>query len=276
MDTPFDPTLADDIKQLLTEVPPPIRAVFASGKVEAVAKNLMQKNQLHIDQGAIVEREIILLLLGLKSPGEFTQTLALEANLNQQTVSGIVQDVNTQIFIPLRDEMMVGAKTTQQPVRPVAPPPSRSKPVVPAPAQPTSHFHLENKLPPPVPPTPKAPPPSSSRIAPLPPKFVLPRPTVTSREGGPSANPALREVLSVVTKKQEPMESNKLLEDHEEPHLDVSDKVQGVSLPGTEPPIPVPLTPYPSYSASSPPVSPKASPVQSYTTDPYRELIDGN
>ena len=67
MNTLPDLTLADDIKQLLTEVPPPIRAFFASGKVEIVAKNLMQKNQLHIDQGAIVEREIILLLLGLKT-----------------------------------------------------------------------------------------------------------------------------------------------------------------------------------------------------------------
>src|SRR3989344_7339370 len=101
MDTPFDPTLEDDIKQVLAEVPPQIRALFASGKVEVVAKNLMQKYQLHIDQGAIVEREIILLTLGLKDPTEFAQALAEEAHLDQQTINGIVQDVNEQIFVPL-------------------------------------------------------------------------------------------------------------------------------------------------------------------------------
>ena len=122
MDTPFDPTLEDDIKQVLAEVPPQIRALFASGKVENVAKNLMQKNQLHIDQGAIVEREIILLTLGLKDPTEFAQALAEEAHLDQQTINGIVQDVNEQIFVPLREEMQKGGGTQQQPAKPIVPP----------------------------------------------------------------------------------------------------------------------------------------------------------
>ncbi|MDP2665558.1 MAG: hypothetical protein Q8P23_02875, partial [bacterium] len=162
MDAPFDPTLESDIRELMKDVPPPVRAFFASGKVETIAKSLMLKNQLHLDQGAVVEREIIFLLLGLKSPDEFNQALATEANLNQQTIASIVQDVNTQIFSPLREEMRkgveaLGKKPPQIPaVMPVRQPttaPAMPRPmsVLPAPAagasQPTSHFHLENKLP---------------------------------------------------------------------------------------------------------------------------------
>src|SRR3989338_8306764 len=145
MNATFDPTLENDIKELMKEVPAPIRAFFASGKVEVVAKNLMQKYQLHIDQGAVVEREIILLLLGLKDPAEFTKALAEEAKLDQQTVNGIVQDINTQIFIPLREEEMKGGGMKTSPAIGI---PQVIKPAAPS-GTPPSHFHLQNKIAPP-------------------------------------------------------------------------------------------------------------------------------
>jgi len=158
MDTFSSPTLNDDLKQVLAEVPPPIRAFIASGKVQVIAKNLMQKNQLHIDQGAIIGRELILLLLGINTPSEFTQALTEEAKLAQQTVSSIMQDVNTQIFIPLREQMRSsGSQASASPQRPPAPPvPVPSRPVVASgvvrpPPQSPRYFHLENKLPAPRP-----------------------------------------------------------------------------------------------------------------------------
>src|SRR3989338_11640544 len=115
MNTTVDSALENYIKELMKEVPPMIRAVFASGRVEVVAKSLMQKYKLHIDQGAIVEREIILLLLGLKGPDEFTKTIAEEGRLDQTTVNGVVQDLNQKIFVPLREEMRKGPPTELKP-----------------------------------------------------------------------------------------------------------------------------------------------------------------
>ena len=234
MNTPFDPTLENDIRELMKEVPAPIRAFFASGKVEIVAKNLMQKYKLHIDQGAVVEREIILLLLGLKSPDEFTKTLAEEAKLDQQTINNIVKDVNEQIFVPLREEMQKGP-APQAPAKPAAPASSETSQgtarekvmplntvIIPANPQMPSHqaqtfasmlkysppqkyFNLQNKIPPPA-----------------------------------------------TTK---PMDSSKLLEDHEEPHIEFGKTVPPpANLPGAMPP-PLPL-------------------VKPYSSDPYREPID--
>lgn len=218
MDTPFDPTLENDIKQLLTEVPPPIRAFFASGKVETIAKNLMRKNKLHIDQGAVVEREIILLLLGLKDPAEFVKILSEEAKLDAQTVNSIVQDINTQIFIPLREEEMKSGGITA--VEPVNPAPPR---------------HIINKI-------------------------------------------------------QNPVVGEKLLEDHEEPHIEFAKApmTSPVSRP-TPPPFsprpimmppapPRPVTPpsnLPGAMPSAPPQPPRpVAPVKPYSSDPYREPID--
>ena len=208
MNIPFDSTLESDIKELLKEVPPPIRAFFASGKVETIAKNLMQKNKLHIDQGAVVEREIILLLLGLKDPAEFTKALAEEAKLDQQTVNGIVQDINTQIFIPLREEEMKSGEMKTSPAIGI---PQVRKPAAPS-GMPSSHFHLQDKIAPPL------------------------RPIQQPRPASP-APPV-------------PMNGRKLLEDHEEPHIEFKGAIY-------HPPIPKPIVP-----------------ITPYSSDPYREPLE--
>jgi len=262
MDTQQPPTSDKDLQAIVSQLPVAVQEFFASGKSEIIARNLTQKYQLHIDQGAIVEREIILLLLGLKNPTEFSQAIAQEARLNQQTINGIVQDVNVQIFMPLREEMM------RKPVIGAIPAPSAA-PV--GNAQPEKYFHLENKIPAPPKPVPPVvkpplaaqpstlaqaignalnakpkvvqPRPPFSNSAPLPPKFASLRPAIAPSVGGP----------------------NKLLEDHEEPHIEFN-KVQPpppVNLPGAMPPVPVPPAP-----------AAPIAPIKSYATDPYREPID--
>jgi hypothetical protein len=71
----------------------------------------MTKYNLRIDQSGVLEREIMLLLMGVENPNEFTQALVEEAKLDQQTVNNIVQDINDQIFIPLRKEEEKGIES---------------------------------------------------------------------------------------------------------------------------------------------------------------------
>lgn len=215
MDTKQETTFDQDLSTIVAQLPAPIRTFFASGKVEIVAKNLMQKYQFHIDQGAIVEREIIMLLLGLKNPTEFTEALAEEAKLTKIVINGIVQDVNNQIFVPLRKEEEKGGMAATE-VRPSTeiPKVEPQRPVpVPTPpssiSQPASHFKLENKipLPRPVPQLQKNVPPLIVSKGVLPPKVFLPRPATLGE--------VVRSVLAV----PKPIENSKLLEDHEEPHI---------------------------------------------------------
>lgn len=256
MNTPFDPTLESDIKELMKEVPPQVKAVFVSGKIETVAKNLMQKYKFHIDQGAVVEREIILLLLGLKNPNEFIKTLAEEAKLDQQIINNVVRDVNEQIFVPLREEM-----------KKAPPAPAVPKPPMPVPPQARQQSDLRSVLA----------------------SITVPRDgRLTSLNPAPSIQPP----------------ASRLLEDHEEPHIEfqkpvVSDKVQGASppanLPGAiyHPSLNNPrATPSDSDALgsglsgdrsaeqnglASPPSPPKPippTPLKPYSDDPYREPVD--
>ena len=141
---PQEPTLDDSIKQVMQILPPPIRRYLSQGKYSLVAKNLMDRYGLHVDQGGILEREIMLLLMGIENQDEFAQALTEEANLDGKIVDDIMQDINTQIFVPLQEEMRKGAEipgVVPEPPVPV-PPPNNSET--------TGYFHLENKIPPPA------------------------------------------------------------------------------------------------------------------------------
>lgn len=270
MDTPFDPILESDIKELMKEVPPPIRAFFVSGKVEVVAKNLMQKNQLHVDQGAVVEREIILLLLGLKNPAEFTKALAEEARLDQKTIDSIVQDINTQIFVPLREEeMKSGTGNVQQSVKstePTKPPASpgatqgTARPATPVPVRQVSM------------PTPKyyEPPPQSPKYL-----YSSEDKIISSRPAQPPilprvTPPPLKTTESVAPRV--PMAGNKLLEDHEESHIEFTPSPKVTEDTAKKEPVPPPA-PAPQSSPQQPQPRP-AAPAKPYSADPYREPLD--
>lgn len=280
-------------------LPPPIRHYLGQGKYSAVANQLMIKYGLHIDQGGILEREIMLLLMGIDNPDEFTKTLAEEAKLDQQTVNRIVQDVNAQIFVPLREEMRKGPQPQAAPASPRPSPEATA-----GTAKATQGTAREGVLQP--------------RTTIIPANPNLPRPAVASGVDGPHPAQTLASVPRYVPPKKyfnlqnkipPPAGSQtsamregsltstgqKLLEDHEEPHIDISEKVQVVSQPAVqrkvyEPPpnlpgviqsAPIPEPPHAPSEATQgtapPPLPPKpkqAVPVVPYSSDPYREPID--
>ncbi len=270
----------DSLKQVMQTLPPVVRAYIVQGKYTRVAKGLMSKYGLRIDQGGILERELMLLLMGIETPAEFMQALAEELKLSPQVVASIAQDVNTQIFMPLRAEEMKSGALVPGAVAQRAPEVRKPE------GRPGKYFHLENKIPtaasstgstPPV--VRPAPPtltiarpvmPMPEHIAPLPPKMVLPR--------------------SVALPAHSQMDASKLLEDHEEPHIELN------KIPA-QPPVPrapsapiapaVPsaprFAPPPNLPGAMPPIAPTppltprpvaSTPVKLYSADPYREPID--
>lgn len=253
-------TLEESIKQILPTLPLPIQKFFEQRKLGETARLFMERYALHIDQGTVLERELMLVLLGLEGPDEFAEALYKELPVSKQTVLDIIADLNREVFVPLREEMR---KATGGPPRPAAT--RQPEGVIEPPPQSPSYFHLENKLPltrPALGPlnTGRQPAPSP---APLPPRPPAPR--ADASVGSPTHQMASGQPAS------------KLLEDHEEPHIEIRDKVQGASTPIIPPSVSAPLKP--SNLPLTPPQNlpdalPPPAPVKSYSTDPYREPID--
>ncbi len=157
MDQQREPTFEESIKEVMQTLPPPIRNYLSQGKYSIVAKNLMRKYSLHIDQGGVLEREIMLLLMGIENPDEFAASLKSDATLSEDVVRNIMTDVNQEIFVPLQKEMRNAGSGAQE-ERSAAPRASVPSYV----------------------PSPSARAPVSSIGAPLPPKMAMPQPKATS------------------------------------------------------------------------------------------------
>ncbi len=124
--TQNEPTLDESLAQVMQTLPPVIRKYLAEERYTPIARELMAKYQLRLDQGGILEREIMLLLMGIETPDEFMKALGNEAHLSADTVKRVTNDVNEMIFIPLR------AKEERQGMMP-APEPVAPSPIVSAP-----------------------------------------------------------------------------------------------------------------------------------------------
>ncbi len=138
-DEPKELTLEESLELLLRQLPPAVRQVFIGDTIPQVVQVLMRKYGMHVDQGAVLEREIIQLLLGVKDPDEFASSLSEEARFTTDTVNAIANDVNDLIFVPIRKKEMQQTKTSEPlrvaQARPAAQAPNYAPPAPPVPPQ---------------------------------------------------------------------------------------------------------------------------------------------
>lgn len=141
-----EPTLEESLKEVMQTLPAPVQKYLSSGQYSIVAQRLMQTYGLRIDQAGVLERQIMLLLMGIDTPEEFSQTLRTDAQLTEDMVKSVIGDVNQLIFVPLQAQMHGES--------------------------PAGGMMKSTQLAPQAPST--APQAASSDIAPLPPKHALP------------------------------------------------------------------------------------------------------
>lgn len=266
----------DQVLAAYNAAPDFIRAAFNSEATNQTVVDLQKKLELHIDKAGILAKEVGYLLLGLSNPAKFASRLK-NSGFSDVAIAEISRVLNEKVFSPIRKEeekQGTGAKQTSEAS------PAQSQSAVPVPARPVTPVATPRPIAPPSP-----------HIAPLPPKTTMPM------KGSPLGE-TLRSIMA-----PKPLDPAKLLEDHEEPHIEFkpeapkpaipvapkeSTPVASVSMPpqpkSPTPPAPESVIPpmpkfpqTPSMPQVVPPVPPKTPPVPpitSYSSDPYREPID--
>ena len=244
METPQQTlTLDESVAQVMQTLPLPIRQYLSQGKYTMVAKGLMSKYSLRIDQGGVLEREIMLLLMGIENPDEFAASLKSDAALSEDTVRSIMTDINQEIFIPLQKEMRE-ARTGESNMVSSAPAPVLPHVNAPAQSQP--------------PPTLRAP--ISSVTAPLPPKMTMP---------DQNSAPAPRQAFTPEQEQRARL-------------LNIAPRASASPTADAPVPLPLRTTPAtqtpPGASRierpAPPPLSQPVAPAKPYSTAPYREPIE--
>ncbi len=155
-----------------------------------------KKHKLTIEEIGFAAEEIAYIILGLLSPGDFIKSLAERLNLEEDEINPLGQDINQQIFLPLREalkkahQIEIAVETpksaepvaTKTPPAPITPPPAASATVIPQEevekikeefkrrpfVQPVPAEKFSQTPPPPAPPRPIEPPSKMPAPAPKP------------------------------------------------------------------------------------------------------------
>lgn len=294
-----DLSLDDQIEILMEDLPEPIQAFLRGPERDATSTRLSQKYNLHADQAGAFERAYLYMLLGVNSPDEFTQDLK-DAGLPPDTIRGLTNDVNEQVFKKLRDQELTPSSTEaaaytepQRPVVPVmqvgtpTPPPQvvpeLVAPVAPAP-EPARVSHLINL----IRPENKESSPAQQTVTEPSYQAPYPAPAPAPRPFTPTVEPEMRTMASDMQALQHPEAIHSASQPQNLPEIPSVSTMSAVSAMSTMPNIPHPSqvsaarsfqtasVPYTSVPTASQPASETYSapkPLTDYSKDPYREPI---
>lgn len=101
----MEKTLDDTIKEGLAELPPYIKTAIQEVRPTEKMRLIGESNRLHIDQQTVMEREVMLAMLGLIEGSDFVDVLSKEGGVDTATAQKIATDISNQIFIPIRNAM---------------------------------------------------------------------------------------------------------------------------------------------------------------------------
>ena len=95
----------EQLKVAYNKVPENIRAVISSEDTDEKIFDISQKYDLHIDVTGGLGKLTLMVMIGLLKPQEFIPELTKRLKLDQETANKVAQEVNEQIFKPIRDSL---------------------------------------------------------------------------------------------------------------------------------------------------------------------------
>ncbi len=86
-------------------MPPRVREALLHIDSSKYVQALAAKHQLRVDQGGVLEEEVMLIMLGLESPSTFMNNLIRQGHIPPSTASAIVTDINKDVFEKIRHDL---------------------------------------------------------------------------------------------------------------------------------------------------------------------------
>src|SRR3990167_1025942 len=139
------------IKEKFEKLPKNLKAAIIAvdyrEKITRVGKNF----QLNTDKIVALENEITFVMTGLEHPSKFIGNIAKALNLPEEKARAIAEDINTEIFRPVRESLkkIHGITSDQQPTTSNPQPITQTTPVIPAIPKPPSPIVPKPPIPPP-------------------------------------------------------------------------------------------------------------------------------
>lgn len=195
MDTP-----EQIIAKRIAELPDYVKQAIGEAQATVKMRAIGQRYKLRIDQQTVMEREVMLVMLGFDNEGAFVRNLVAQAKIPLEDSQKIAADVGNEIFAHIRTAMRRMSEERGRP-KVATPPPAKTEA-----ARPPLQDVIPKQAPIPVPPapstvfveTPKAPP-----AVPATPVAVAPKPleAVEKTLSTPQATPGTTVTVGIAPAK---------------------------------------------------------------------------
>ena len=108
---PLDPVAQEQFDSL----PKLVQDVIVNSNWQLSIRDIIQKFNLRIDQGGVIENEVSLVMLGFQDADDFLDNIMREAALTKDVALSLEREVNSVIFAPLRAALMVEMEKSSAP-----------------------------------------------------------------------------------------------------------------------------------------------------------------
>jgi hypothetical protein len=99
----------EEAKKIITErfkiLPQNVQKAIFSADLPGKLKSTVEKYNLRIDQGGVLETEVNLIMLGLEHPDSFAGNVQKEVGVSQEVAEQIISDINNNILLPIRETL---------------------------------------------------------------------------------------------------------------------------------------------------------------------------
>lgn len=98
-------SLASLMKERFQQLPMSVQRAITSADVQKRLRTLAEKQKLHLDQWQTLENEVMLTLLGFQQVENLEESIRKEVGITADMAAELAQDINTIVFIPVREEL---------------------------------------------------------------------------------------------------------------------------------------------------------------------------
>jgi hypothetical protein len=98
------------INERMSQLPEVVRNEITNGDWEEVVRKIVEDNGLLIDQGLVIEKQTLFMMLGLENPKNYTKKIKKLANLSNETAVNIAYEIDEKILQKIKRKIVEAAE----------------------------------------------------------------------------------------------------------------------------------------------------------------------
>jgi hypothetical protein len=98
--------LPKEIQDRFNELPKVVQDIILNSGWEKTTRHIVEKYNLRIDQGAVIEEETMFVMFGFDEADKFTENIMREAKIDRELAEKITEEINNDVFKLITEKLV--------------------------------------------------------------------------------------------------------------------------------------------------------------------------